>query len=50
MRKRNIFKSNTRLHSNNRRRLMLKRVHQKVLLRRQQYQQCEMFSDMAEAC
>ena len=50
MRKRNIFRNSNRLHSNNRRRLMLKRVHQKVLLRRQQYQQSEMFSDMAQAC
>lgn len=49
MRKRNIFNSRIRLNSNSRRRLMLKRVHQKVLLRRQQYQQSEMFSDIAQA-
>ena len=39
-----------RLTNNNKRRLMLKRVHQKVLNRRQQYLQQEMFNNLAEAC
>lgn len=50
MRKRHTLSNRTRLNSNNRRRLMLKRVHQKVLLRRQQFQQTGMFAEMAEAC
>lgn len=39
-----------RLTNNNRRRVMLKRVHQKVLARRQQFLQQEMFNNIAEAC
>lgn len=50
MRKRNVLNNKGRFNSNNRRRMMLKRVHQKVLLRRQQFQQNEMIHEMAEAC
>lgn len=50
MRKRNVFTNRAKLANGNRRRLMLKRVHQKVLLRRQQFQQIDMFDSMVEAC
>lgn len=50
MKKRNLYANRGKLRNNTRRRLLLKRVHQKVLLRRQQFLQSEMFDDMAEAC
>lgn len=50
MKKRNTPTNRTRHANGNRRRLMLKRVHQKVLLRRQQYQQAGMNEAWSEAC
>lgn len=50
MRKRNVFNNRTKVASGNRRRLMLKRLHQKVILRRQQYQQVELLEELEEAC
>lgn len=50
MRKNNMPSSRLRMANNNRRRQMLKRVHQKVLTRRQQFLQQELFGEFAEAC
>lgn len=49
MKKRNQPTNRTRVGNGNRRRLMLKRVHQKVLVRRQHYQQQEMCEDITQA-
>ncbi len=48
MKKRNIISNRSRPSNNSRRRLMLKRVHQRVLLRRQQFHQSEMFEQIPE--
>ena len=50
MKRRNLLGPQRRFASGNRRRLLLKRVHQKVLLRRQQFQQADMFDNLSEAC
>lgn len=50
MRKRNVFSNRSNVAAKNRRRLMLKRLHQKVILRRQQYQQHELLQDTLETC
>ncbi|GAC15159.1 hypothetical protein [Aliiglaciecola lipolytica] len=49
MRKRNTFSRKLKPSNGSRRRLMLKRLHQKVLLRRQQYQQFDLQESFAEA-
>lgn len=50
MRRKNMPSARLRLTNNNRRRQMLKRVHQKVLTRRQHFMQQELFGEFAEAC
>ncbi|GAB5380794.1 MAG: hypothetical protein Alis3KO_21810 [Aliiglaciecola sp.] len=49
MKRRNLLSRKGRAANGNRRRLMLKRLHQKVLLRRQQFQQFDMQDTFAEA-
>ncbi len=49
MKKRNVFSRKTRLNNNSKRRLLLKRVHQKVMIRRQQFQQTELLESFSEA-
>lgn len=49
MRKRPTMSRNNRLNNGNRRRLMLKRLHNKVLLRRQQFLQFDMQDTFAKA-
>jgi hypothetical protein len=50
MKKRHNMVSRNRLTNTSRRRQLLKRLHQKVTIRRQQFQICEFNSDLAEAC
>ncbi|MCV2885534.1 hypothetical protein OE749_12590 [Aestuariibacter sp. AA17] len=50
MRKRRTYTARPKLGSNTRRRLMLKRLHQKVIQRRKQFQQSTMLEEIAEAC
>lgn len=50
MKKRHNMVSRTRFTNTSRRRQLLKRVHQKVNIRRQQFQIYEANSDLAEAC
>ncbi len=47
MKKNRLLKKGRTLKNNNRRRLMLKRAHQKVLKRRKMYSNYEMFTDLA---
>lgn len=48
--KRNRFMNRSvKLKNNNRRRLMLKRAHQKVLMRRKLFINDELFTDLARA-
>lgn len=49
MKRRNLLSRKSRSTNGNRRRLMLKRLHQKVLLRRQQFQQFDLQETYAEA-
>ncbi|WJG10529.1 hypothetical protein [Aliiglaciecola sp. LCG003] len=49
MKKRNVFSQRNRLNNGSRRRLMVKRLHQKVILRRQQYLQFDAQELFAEA-
>ena len=46
MKKRNVFKRSNKLGNTGRRRALLKRVHQKVNLRRQQFQNIELYNDV----
>lgn len=46
MKKAKILNRGNQLKNNNRRRLMLKRAHQKVLQRRKQYQSYDMFTQL----
>jgi hypothetical protein len=50
MKKRIANISKNRLGSNSRRRQLLKRVHQKVTLRRQNFQSIEATEELAQAC
>ncbi|WP_299074889.1 hypothetical protein [uncultured Paraglaciecola sp.] len=50
MKKRTDTVNRSRLSSNNRRRQMLKRVHQKVISRRQNFQVLEVNEELAQAC
>ncbi len=47
MKKTRLLKQGSKLKNNNRRRLMLKRVHQKVLQRRKHYVTTDMFTQLA---
>ena len=49
MKKRNVFSKKIKLNNNNKRRLLVKRAHQKVMERRQQFQQIEMLDAYSEA-
>jgi hypothetical protein len=49
MRKRHNLSDRSRLTTNNKRRLMIKRLHKKVLLRRQQYQQFDSQDSLTDA-
>lgn len=48
MKRRNTFKTRRIIHNTPRRRLMLKRLHHKIMIRRQQYQTIELFGQAAE--
>lgn len=50
MKKRIASISRNRLGSNSRRRQLLKRVHQKVILRRQNYQTIEATEALSQTC
>jgi len=50
MKKRTTFINRNRLGSNSRRRQLLKRVHQKVISRRQNFQIIEATEEVAQAC
>ena len=50
MKRRHNMVARTRLANSGRRRQLLKRLHQKVNIRRQQFQLHETTSDFAEAC
>lgn len=50
MKRRHNMVSRTRFTNTSRRRQFLKRVHQKVNIRRQQFQICEFNNELAEAC
>lgn len=50
MRKRNTLNRKMKPTNGSRRRLMLKKVHQKVLDRRQQFQQFDLQESFADAC
>jgi len=50
MKKRTININRNRLGSNSRRRQLLKRLHQKVTSRRQQFQIIESTEELAQAC
>jgi hypothetical protein len=50
MKRNNNFSARRNLSSNSKRRQLLKRVHQKVIARRQQFQVTEMAEDYAKAC
>ena len=50
MKKRTTFLNRNRLGSNSRRRQLLKRVHQKVTSRRQNFQIIEANEELVEAC
>jgi len=50
MKKRPNMLSRNRFANSGRRRQLLKRVHQKINLRRQQFQNIEVTNDWAEAC
>ncbi|MFT6988071.1 MAG: hypothetical protein ACJASL_000031 [Paraglaciecola sp.] len=50
MKKRTTTINRNRLGSNSRRRQLLKRVHQKVTSRRQNFQIIEATEDLAQAC
>jgi hypothetical protein len=50
MKKRNTFINKNRLGSNSKRRQLLKRVHQKVTSRRQNFQIIEATEELAQAC
>jgi hypothetical protein len=50
MKKRTITINKNRLGSNSRRRQLLKRVHQKVTSRRQNFQIIEATEELAQAC
>jgi hypothetical protein len=50
MKKRHSMGSRIKLTNSSRRRQLLKRLHQKVNVRRQQFQIFEANSDLAEAC
>lgn len=50
MKKRNTLSNRRSLSSNSRRRQLLKRVHQKVIARRQHFQINELNENLAEAC
>ncbi|MCF2949984.1 hypothetical protein L0668_17835 [Paraglaciecola aquimarina] len=50
MKKRTTISNRRSLSSNSRRRQLLKRVHQKVVSRRQSFQVTELNEDLAEAC
>ncbi|MEP4889915.1 MAG: hypothetical protein ABJV04_07805 [Aliiglaciecola sp.] len=49
MRKRNTFTKKMKTNNSSRRRLLLKKVHQKVLDRRQNFQQFDLQESFAEA-
>ena len=49
MKRTKMISRGSKLKNNNRRRLMLKRTHQKVLQRRKQYQSYDMFTQLAKA-
>ncbi|GAB2689715.1 hypothetical protein [Aliiglaciecola aliphaticivorans] len=49
MRKRNTFTRKVKPNNSSRRRLMLKKVHQRVLVRRQNFQQFDLQESFAEA-
>lgn len=49
MKKRNVFSRNARLNNGSKRRLLVKRLHQKVITRRQQFQQSELIESYSEA-
>ena len=50
MRRRTTTNNKNRLGSNSRRRQLLKRVHQKVIARRQNFQAIESSEELAHAC
>lgn len=50
MKKRNITINRNRLGSNSRRRQLLKRVHQKIITRRQNFQTIEATEELAYVC
>jgi transposase len=50
MKKRNLTINKNRLGSNSRRRQLLKRVHQKVISRRQNFQIIEATEELSQAC
>ncbi|MDP5032454.1 MAG: hypothetical protein NWQ54_07135 [Paraglaciecola sp.] len=50
MKKRHNMVNRTRFTNTSRRRQLIKRLHQKVNIRRQQFQICESTNDLAEAC
>jgi hypothetical protein len=50
MKKRTTFINRNRLGSNSRRRQLLKRVHQKVTARRQNFQIIEATEELVQAC
>jgi hypothetical protein len=50
MKKRTTMSNTRSLSSNSRRRQLLKRVHQKVVSRRQHYQVSEINDSLVEAC
>jgi len=50
MKKRNLTINKNRLGSNSRRRQLLKRVHQKVISRRQNFQIIEAAEEISQAC
>lgn len=50
MTKRTPYANKNRLSSNSRRRQLLKRVHQKVNLRRQHFQILELTEEVKQAC
>lgn len=50
MKKRSNMLNRTKLSNSSRRRQLLKRLHQKVSVRRQQFQINESHCDLAEAC
>jgi hypothetical protein len=50
MKKSNSFSSRRTMANSNRRRQLLKRVHQKVVARRHTYQGIEISQELAEAC